>query len=279
MSGIQLFPGSGGGSPSNPTYTYEPIGFTSTGAGTTVTAGSPAHNKGSYTASLGTTANNWVGFIVYCGPVSSANVRYMLDISFDDGTTDKISNLFFVLGSTTQALTMFIPVKANSGSIIKARCQASTASATFNIAIEGVVAAGSVAPGYTSMTGISLDTGNTRPSTTNVPFDDDGSSGWTQLIASTAATYNAIIAVADGNGTAFGTTQPASIFLATGAAASEVEFGRWFAVANTASGFNRGFPGAPFYLDIASGTRISAQIRAATPGTDNGRIGIYGLVT
>lgn len=269
---------SGSGSPTNPNVTYEAAGFGSDGAGTTVTAGA-SNTKGSPSAALiNPTTSNWTGLIFYAAAISAANQRWLFDISFDNGSTWAIQNVYAALSATGQPLlALKIPLIVASGAVIKVQAQCSTAAATVRVAVEGIVGGATNAPGFTTFTNLLADTSTTRPSSINVPFDDDGSSGWTELIPSTAATYGALLAVVDSNGTALGAIQAGTVMLATGTNPNETEFARWMVGFSTATiGVSRGWA-SPIETSIASSQRISAQIRVATPGTDNGRIGLYGL--
>jgi hypothetical protein len=269
-----------GSAPTNPNVTFEALGFGSNGAGTTITANASANAKGTGVP-IATTSAAWTGFILYAANASAASLRWLIDLSFDGGSSwTAVSNVYTSANTAAQqSLAQRIPLIVPASTSVYARAQCSTGAATIKVALEGIVGGTTNAPGFTTFSSLLADTTNTRPSTIDVPLDDDGSSGWTQLISSTAATYGAIMGVVDGNGTVFGAAQAATVLLGTGAAASEVEIGRWMVGLNTTTvGVTRGW-GAPVETSIPSGTRISAQIRAATPGAgpDNGRIGLYGL--
>jgi hypothetical protein len=179
--------------------------------------------------------------------------------------------------STASMAPIMIPIIVGNGAQVVARCQSNSGSATIRVAVTGIIGSSDDAPGFTTFAALNADTANTLPSSTNVPLDDDGSSGWTELIASTASTYGAVMAVGAGNGTAFGAAQAMTFMIGTGAAASEVLYFQWFVgAAASATPISRG-QSPVIYRSIASGTRVSAQVRAATPGTDNARIAVYGL--
>lgn len=273
--GSQIF-GGGSSAPINPDTTFEPIGFGTSSPGTTITAGA-ANTKGSATA-MGTTANDWSALTLYIGQVSGANNRYLVDISFDGGATWAIANLYFTFGSTSSVSSLYIPFAIGAGADIRMRCQSNSAAATIVAAIEGVVSGPSVAPGFTICDDLSADTANTRPGTINVPFHTDAGAAWTQLISPTANEYGALLVGYDGNGTTFGTARGVGVVIATGAGGAEVEYGRSWGLATTSATtqIQRGRATA-YAQSIPAGERISADVRAATPGTDNARIGLHGL--
>lgn len=255
----------------NPNDTYEALGYGTDGSLTLLTAAGSGNTKGSY-ATVGTTANAWAGFYIDIGNPNTAANRYILDIR-TGGATIIMPDLYIQPGASSSG-RVFVPLAVASGVLIEARVQCQTASGTLRIALSGRIASASTPPCYAQATALNADTTNTRASTTNVPYASSLGS-YTQLIASTAATYGALLAVAADNGT-MATTQQTAHIVATGAAASEVALGRIAAgAANAAPIMPRGF--RLFEQGISSGTRIAAASLAATPGTDNARIGLYGF--
>jgi hypothetical protein len=266
---------SGSSSPVNPDTTYEALGFDSDGTGTQLQAG--AANALGTAVVIGVTTVDYDAIVVCIGPHSGATSRFMVDLSWDNFVTTHVANLFYADNSTNVSGFYEIPIQVPSGSTIRGKLRSNTGSATCDVAVVGMAGNSTTPPGFTTFTSLNSDPANTRPSATDVPLDDDGSGGWTTLVASAAATYGALIACIGGNGTNFGTAQALTVMLATGAAASEAEFFRFVQAAGTGViTFNRGM--SPIIRrSIASASRISAQVRAAVPGTDNARISLYGL--
>lgn len=269
----------GTGAATNPNVSYEAIGFGTDAAGTTVTANASANTKGNKSASLSSsTASAWTGLIFFASSPNSASLRWLFDISFDNGSTWAVQNLYAANATAAQTLiTATIPIQVAAGSNVVVRAQCSTGSSTVKVAIVGIVGGTNGAPGFTTFTSLTADTTTTRPGATNVPLDNGSGTTWTELVTSTAATYGALMAVVDGNGTAFGTAQTGAVLLATGASSSEVEFFRWFVGMNTTTVTVSRGSSSLITKSIASGSRLSARIIGATPGTDNGRIALYGL--
>ena len=75
----------GSSQPANPNITYEPLGFGTSGAMTSLTSGGSSNTKGSY-GSIGTTSNAWCGFLLCTGTANIATARYLLDIRIGSST-------------------------------------------------------------------------------------------------------------------------------------------------------------------------------------------------
>lgn len=261
----------GSSQPSNPNITYEPLGFGASGAMTSLTSGGSNNTKGSY-GSIGTTSSAWCGFWLNTGIANIATARYLLDIRV--GSSTIILPDYYIHAGTTAAINCFVPLKVAANTLIEARIQSQTASNTLRVALNGILASSTLPPGFDAATALNVDTSATTPSTTNVPASSSVS--WTQLVASTAATYGAIMSASDTTTTAWTTAQDYTIILATGASSSEVEFFRYDAHTQAGTGLCQRSEGLA-QKSIASGTRISAACLAATPNSDNARVAIYGL--
>lgn len=278
MPGGLVFGGSGANQ--NLNNTYEFLGFGS-GDGTSVAAAGSTNTKGSYTqlsgaGGGGVTVNNLRGIYVMPLVSSAAGTRFLADISFDGGTTANIPNVYLQPGTPTYGSTpgVYFPMAIAAGANIQVRHQSATASATARYAVVGAIANSQSPPGFSTCAAINAaDTTNTRPNTTNIPLTD----AWTELVASTATQYGAILAVAGDNGTTPGTSQAVGVQVGTGAAASETAIMRWLAAATTTGPLlARGF--SPLIeKTIASSTRLSAKAYGAVAGTDNIRVQLFGF--
>lgn len=252
--------------PANPDIAYEPLGYGTDGALTPVVAGASVSVKGSY-VTIGTTVNAWAGFYLEVSQVT-ASARYALDIRAG-GTTIIVPD-FYVEGAGNTRV--FIPLQVAAGTLLEARSQCTNASSTMRIAVSGRIAAANIPPAFTTMTALTtFDTG-TRPSTTAVPTA--ATIAWTQLVASTAAAYGALL-IQVGQGTIPATQQQATAYIAIGGAGSEVQIARMAAFAQTSSpSFVRAY--RLIEKAIAAGTRLSAAMLA--PAADNGpRVSIHGF--
>src|SRR5581483_9988178 len=109
MSGFFTF--GGGGAARNPQRSYEQYGFNGadTGRGTTLLQGA-SNTKGSFTT-IGTATAALAGLTIYSGHPGASNLRTLLDVSIDGGSTTIISNLFQWLTDTGGFQQVTIPVK------------------------------------------------------------------------------------------------------------------------------------------------------------------------
>lgn len=279
MSGFTSFAAAGGAN-QNLDNTYEFIGFGS-GDGTLITAAGTANTKGSYTQLTaggvgGITQNALRGIFLMPLLTSAAGNRYLADISFDGGTTANIPDVYLQPGTAVYGSTPGkpFPMAIAAGANIQVRVQSATASGTVRFAIVGVISNSQSPPCFSTCTALTTaSTADTRATSTNIPLTDT----WTEAVASTAAQYGAILAVAGSNGTALGTAQTIGVQVGTGAAAAEVAFMRWLITGNTgAPEMPRGF--SPLAERVtAAGARLSVKAFGAVAGTDNIRVQLFGF--
>jgi hypothetical protein len=269
MSSVLSFGGGGPTQPLNPANTYEALGYGTNGSITTITSGGIGA-KGSY-ASIGTTANSWCGFEIDFQSVSANGNRYLMDIR-TGGATVIVPNLF--LQSVT-GYRLYIPIAIASGTLIEARVQSTASGGTVKLGISGHIASASLPPGFTTAVDIlGADTTNTRPSTAGVAAASTLT--WAQILASTSEAYGALMMTCADNGTLPATAQSVVFSVGTGAAASEVGVGR------TSSSVSTSSPAVSraarlLEVSVASGTRLSGAVQAATPGTDTFLFGLHGF--
>lgn len=264
--------GAAAGAPANPDLTYEYAGFNN-GAGTVVTAGN-ANVLGSASASLATTASAWSDFTLYAGNSSTSNGRFLLDISFNGGSTWPVLDLVAYPGGSTSSGMVGIPIQlpVPAGSDIRVRCRGTSNAITIAVFVVGVVDTALRPPFYSTITALNLDQAASG-ALVDLPLNSAGA--FTQIIASTASAYGALLVIPTFGG-AVATSQPAMIALATGAAASEAVFFQLPVAMNSTTVLVRGRANV-IEKAIPSGTRISAYARATTPGSDVVRVALYGL--
>lgn len=266
---------SGSSSPVNPDNSFEALGYAGTGALTVVTGNATANTKGSY-ASLGTTSNDWAGFWLIFGQASNASARLMFDVAI--GTTVIAPNVYAepgAAGNAANAFSVFIPINVPASSNIQVRSQSSSGATTTGVAVRGVIRNANSPPCFNTMTALTADTTNTRASTVSTGFAS--SATWTEQIASTAATYGAMLMI-PGRSTVDPTVnQDVTYLLATGAASSEVEFWRQTASSKGASVYYQSNDITLIEHSVTSGSRISASPMAVTPGTMTVCLGLYGF--
>lgn len=277
MSGYTSF-ASGGGSPVNLDNTYESLGFTTTFVGTACTSGNGS--KGTTSATLGTTSAAYSGFWLYVAWASTSNSRYLMDVSFDGGSTWAIQN-FYVEPSTsgTSVAPYWFPMNVPVSSDIRIRSQ-STGATTFRAWVQGALTNANSAPMFNTFTALNADTTNTRPSGGDITMVNNASTTFTTILDPTVATYGALMAVIGAPSTGAVTTlQTVMLNIGVGAAASEVVIGRLAAGAQNASAASfRAQPGVTLLKTIASGARLSAQVKSNTQGAnDLATVGLYGL--
>lgn len=269
-----------GGTPIvNPDTDLETIGAGANGTGTTVTSSGSANTKGSWVqltaaGSAGVTVNNNSELTLWIGKQGSASDRLLMDISLDGGTTVHVANLYIHPGSTPRYDRVRLPINVPAGSNVQVRCQAQAGTKSVAVFAVCMKRTASTPPNFTSIAALNVDTAATRPSATDVSLGNT----YVELVASTAATYGGLIAILGDNGTVPALEQTALITLGVGAAAAEVAVANWGAWAATSTPYFRSAFSPLVPKAIASGSRIAAKLAAVTPGTDNARIGLYGLV-
>lgn len=257
------------GSPTNLNTTYETVGVTSAGAGTVITTGG-AHTKGSYVELSASTSGAWSGFWVMVTSSSAGSGRFLIDIATGAAASETvlIPNIFAypsTVGAGVQ--TLWFPVNVAAGTRISARCQASSAGVTCQIAVMGEVTTANSRPMFTSVELlVAADTTNTRPSAVSITSVGTAGTGWTEIVASTARQYEALVPNLGVTGTLPTTAQTINFRLATGAAASEVLF--WSSLLSTiaANAYTGRMTNTPIYRTTASGTRVSGEVLVGAAG-------------
>lgn len=274
---VTLFPGTGGGSPVNLDNTYESLGFTTSFVGTACTSGNGS--KGT-AVTMGTTSAAWSGFWLYVAWASTSNARYLIDISFDGGSTYAIQNYYVEPNSTGAPVAAYwFPMNVANAADMRVRAQ-STAATTFRAWVQGALTNANSAPMFNTFTALNADTTNTRPSGGDITMVNNASTTFTTILDPTVATYGALMAVLGGPSTgAVTTAQMVMLNIGVGAAASEVVIGRLAAGAQNASAASfRAQPGLTIFKTIASGVRLSVQVKSNTQGAnDLAVVGLYGL--
>lgn len=237
---------------------WEPPTLADTSAVVAVAADASAHTKGAWVQLVASTSADADLAIVAVHGVStgSTNTATLLDIAVGgSGSEIPIVSDVAVGGAetiTSSTFTIPLPVSIPAGSRISARIQSVvTGGKTAQVAI--ALAAGSeITPG--TLTTLGTSTGTSAGTALGT--------GWTQIVASTAATYRWLIAVPSlASGVATAGTE--SVEVATGAASSEVLIGTIPAVV-TATERIYSSPGAAWdrfaiLPGVPAGTRLSAR--------------------
>jgi hypothetical protein len=272
MSGFISFAASAG-SPSYPNRTFETLGVDTAGQGTTLTGGT-ANGLGSY-ASIGTTAAAWAGFWVTLANASNSGNRHLFDISFDNGSTTKVSQYYFVSQSLAAPSTIFIPMDVAAGSQMSGRIRCSAGSSpTIRMALRGLVRTAADPTLFTTMTQLhGPDTANTRASATNILSASPGT--YTEVVAATAAQYSAFsLNLGDSGTTATGGAVNARIGVDAAGGTSYVEWASFGTRTTSSSPFVAHANSPVFQKIIGSGAKVAVALDGG--GGDNYRAQLIG---
>lgn len=259
-----------GGAITNLDTTYETVGITSVGAGTLVTGGAANTKGAAYTQLSASTASAWSGFWVMITAANSSGNRYLIDIGTGAAAAEValVPNIFAypsTAGSGVQAL--FFPINVAAGTRISARVQSNGGSGSCQIAVMGEVSVAGSRPMYASVELLAAaDTANTRPSSVSITSVNSAGTGWTQVVASTARQYGALIPNLGVTGSLPATAQSLSYRLATGAAASEVLFWQTLLSTAAANPYTGRMTNTPIYRTTPISTRVSAEVLVNTAG-------------
>lgn len=238
--------------------------------GVTVTADTAAHTKGAWTQIIASTSADATLVLLDVSGVGASGVASgtLIDLALGGSGSEVafLSNLpvgsaSAVLGATA-AFQVPLPVSVPSGSRISARIQSVvTGGKTATVAVS-LLSGGTITPG--TLTVLGADTGTSRG--TNL------GTAWTQIIASTAATYRHLIIVPSASTSSLNSAAVDDVTVGSGGSGSEVEIGS-IAVA-TAATEQVGIPAgrAPWSLygifyGAASGSRIVAKRGAGLTST------------
>lgn len=276
------FFGAASGANVNLNNSYEFLGWTLSsgnpdGTLTGVAGGTTANTFPVTGTSIGTTANAWAGFFLYLGPASTN--RYILDISFDGGTTWAIQGLYVEPASSGMQAPMRVPVAVPAGAVIVARLKASASTQTLHVGFVGIIKNASSPPCFSTMTGLNIDGTATHAATADTPLSSPATNTWTSQVASTAAAYGALFMMPGGGTSTPITAQAAALSLGVdptgGTTYAEVaRYDLWIAPASQPTLHAMGYI---IEHAVPAGSRLATRILAVTPGSDAMRVGLYGL--
>ena len=260
----------GYGSPLIASARYETLGA-GTGTGTTVTAAGSANTKGLY-STVGTASFQYDGIYLYFSTFS-ANARFRVDIAINT-TADTIIIPDLFIDSSTAATTAntytFIPVSIPAGAAVKARCQSTTASASFSMIVGGFETDSNGTRGFARAISCT-DWTNTDP-TGAITLNGITQTGWGQIQASTTARLAALYAMFDARGAAL-TSADLLLDIGWGAAASERVLTQ---ILIRGTGSHQQILG-PFPCDFPAGTRLAFRGQASTTDTNTVGLSLLGI--
>jgi hypothetical protein len=229
---------------------------------------------------VASTARNAVGMLVTIMTASLANTDYLVDIMVGANPNEKViaSNLHFNSCAVVDTqVTYTLPIEVPAGTRISARQQSSGAATTCRVGLE-MIYGGLHTPRFSICESVGALTASSLLPAMSHPASANTKGGYQVILASTTRRYKAFL-VKSGKGQA-NATQFWLVDIAIGAAASEkiiipdLHFGQ-----NTTSDEVEPPIAGPFYVDVPSGTRMSANIQIDVTGA--GRdfwLGLYGLI-
>lgn len=236
---------------------YENLRSVPTSSGSaTVTADSTAHTKGAWTEIIASNASLTSALFVQVSDVfvSAANTATLIDVGIGaSGSETAIAENIAVGSAGPYHGTQFVlPVQVASGARISVRSQAVIASDTASITI------GSFAFGDASAVPTTVDVLGTFTASS------DGTaigSSYTEVVASTAQAYEAIVAIPSLSGTYFAAgTFACTLSVASGASGSETEIAAQTYVGSSGEYvFSQANMAQIDKLTIPAGTRLSAK--------------------
>jgi len=236
----------------------KPITVSST---VTLTASTTTHTKGSYSEIIASTGGNSSYMIVEAGTSGfSGNVAALIDIATGASGSESVLIGDVAIGHNIQNIASRantawgVPIKVASGTRLAARIQSATASQTYRCRIR-IFSMGDYAYAPTA-----IDVIGTSTSTSAGTAMSGASGTWVQLTASTANAYRAVVILPSASDAAFPSGNRFTEYtLGTGAAGSEIEYGRTMSqIVNDQS-----IGMSPNYPPIASGAVIPAGTRLA----------------
>lgn len=276
--GLILAAGGGGDTLDDPYYEIEAAGY-GDGTGTLVTSGSgAAGTAGSWTqlaagGTAGVTVSAWRGFFIDFTAPSAGSSRFLAEVSVDGSTS--LVPVFFVPNGGSSRQRLYFPLNIAAGTSVQVRVRHNDSSArTIRAYISGRVPVGSSnSPGLTIAENLLTPVNATSlPSSTSVSLTD--TTTYTTLVASTGQAYKAFLVTMAMSSTPT-TAQQAAVYLAKGAASSEVIIGsQAFPMGAGSSTQN------PHHFSVeshvAASQRLSMRIQAVTV-TDSVIVGVMGF--
>lgn len=258
----------------NPQRTYEDFGISSDGL--SVTSGA-ANTLGSFVtctiANSGVTAADLCGLLIGIGGVGSTSHRLQITVRKVSGSVVIIPDYHINISDNNFVQVPF-PVKVPAGTALEIAIRCSSATQTYRVNVEGIVANSTDSAGFDSMTALSVDTAATRAGSSSAGLILPGDSTWKEIVASTSYDIGALMAVFAEHSTAPATGQRVRYELGLGASGSEVMF--WHGMSHVAIAAPYVRSNNPPLIEkyIPSGSRLSARAVAATT-TDSYRLGVW----
>lgn len=233
--------------------------------GVTVTADATAHTKGAWAEVIASTTADADMLVlnVYGVGTSSTNTATLIDLAVGAAGSEApfLSNLAVGAASGPSALLNFevpLPVAVAAGSRISARIQSVVADGKTATVRVATFSGGTITPGALTVMGASTSTSDAVNLGT----------GWTEISASTAATYRHLIVVPSAGAAGINSNGEGDVTLGSGASGAEATIGTISVATNTTE--NLGAPNGgtswavyDIFPGVTAGTRLVLK-RAAT---------------
>jgi hypothetical protein len=239
---------------------YTDLKSISTSSGSAVaTADTAAHTKGAWTEIIASNAADTSALLVYpqYTGVNGNNTATLLDVGTGAAGAETVVAGDIAIGGlsgTYLAFGYLVPIKITNSTRIAARIQSIvTGGKTATVDLR-TFAMGNVTTVPTSVD--VLGTSTATSAGTNVGF-----ASYTEVVASTAQEYGAIIAVPSYSSAGGSTNVSPSLFVATGSAGNETDIAQVLYRESTAEAVYHGGPNSSWVTaaNIPAGTRLSAK--------------------
>ena len=262
-------------------HVYNPRSGGGTGY-VTITTGSPANTKGSYTtlASGTTYAGTWVYLNVSGTAVSGDDSSAVLDIAFGTAGNETIVLADLLIGFRRKGgllLPLYVPAGATvRGRAASARGSIGLAQSSLDV-YGGEPDCGLTAPGKITTYGVTAASSAGTTITPNATTNTKGS--YAQLAASTTAPIHALLIAVQGSSGSLSSNVIYNIDIAVGGSGSETPIIRdhFVEVNSTEEMVPYAHEFVPLALNIPTGTRLSARCSGNASSAAAIEVGVYGF--
>lgn len=237
-----------------------------------ITAAGSTNTIGTY-VSLGTTTAALRALLFQFGGISTASVRYLAHVKINGVVVT--GNGIYIQQTTTAYPTYELPLQVPSGATVEVAIQASSAGASLRCWVKGIKANAFDAPGFANCESPTVVfSGATQASSVDLPNTDT----WTEVIASTAHHYGAILPFLGTSGAIAGGQRGELYFGLWNGSSYDII---WSAMCNFqgTSPYVYGVAGTPAVeIDIPFASKIGAKLTAGTgTNADLVRPGLMGF--
>jgi hypothetical protein len=237
-----------------------------TSPGTTVTASSTIHTKGSYTQLIASTTYDWHGFWLYaCNTnVAGSATDLLLDIAIGGAGSEQIILPDWMAGwsaaSNAGSRALFVPIFIPRGTRIAGRCQALIASDTVSVLLFGVPGnSGLPTPLFSNCDTYGIDAA-TSSGTSHTPGNSGAESTAANVGGTTSRIYGAVML-----GVASQSATTTAIAYHWELMVGGVTLAEWYTNNTTSELVHGPWPPCPSRVSIPGSTQL--QVRGEASGT------------